>query len=51
VETVRLAVEAGQVVSRSKQFKVIQASNHREASHRRDPVFRQSGKPNHAAGL
>jgi hypothetical protein len=30
VETVRLAVEAGQVVSRSKQFKVIQASNHRE---------------------
>jgi DNA relaxase NicK len=29
VETVRLAVEAGQVVSRSKQFKVIQASNHR----------------------
>jgi len=30
VETVRLAVEAGQVVSRSKQFKVIQASNHRQ---------------------
>jgi DNA relaxase NicK len=30
VETVRQAVEAGQVVSRSKQFKVIQASNHRE---------------------
>lgn len=30
VETVRLAVEAGQVVSRSKQFKVIQASIHRE---------------------
>ena len=30
VETVRPAVEAGQVVSRSKQFKVIQASNHRE---------------------
>jgi phage replication initiation protein len=32
VETVRLAVEAGQVVSRSKQFKVIQASNHREGT-------------------
>ena len=30
VETVRLAVQAGQVVSRSKQFKVIQSSNHRE---------------------
>jgi phage replication initiation protein len=30
VETVRQAVEAGQVVSRSKQFKVIQASNHRQ---------------------
>jgi phage replication initiation protein len=30
VETVRQAVEAGQVVSRSKQFKVIQASNHRD---------------------
>jgi phage replication initiation protein len=32
VETVRLAVEAGQLVSRSKQFKVIQASNHREGT-------------------
>jgi phage replication initiation protein len=30
VETVRQAVEAGQLVSRSKQFKVIQASNHRQ---------------------
>lgn len=30
VETVRLAVDAGHVVSRSKQFKVLQASNHRE---------------------
>jgi DNA relaxase NicK len=30
IETVRHAVEAGQAVSRSKQFKVIQASNHRE---------------------
>jgi DNA relaxase NicK len=30
VETVRLAVDAGQVVSRSKQFKVLHASNHRE---------------------
>ncbi len=30
VETVRQAVEAGHVVSRSKQFKVIQASKHRD---------------------
>ena len=52
VETVRQAVEAGQVVSRSKQFKVIQASNHRNGVRTgRDTLFRQSGKPKHAAGL
>ena len=39
VETVRLAVEAGQVVSRSKQFKVIQASNHREGTRTGETLY------------
>ena len=39
VETVRLAVEAGQLVSRSKQFKVIQASNHREGTRTGETLY------------
>jgi len=48
VETVRLAVEAGQLVSRSKQFKVIQASNHREGTRTGETLYFE---PKHAAGL
>lgn len=39
IETVRQAVEAGQAVSRSKQFKVIQASNHREGVRTGDTLY------------
>ena len=39
VQTVRDAVTAGQVVSRSKQFKVIEASNHREGTRTGETLY------------
>ena len=39
IETVRLAVEAGQVVSRSKQFKLLQSSNHRDGARTGDTLY------------
>jgi DNA relaxase NicK len=39
IEMVRQAVEAGQVVSRSKQFKVLQSSNHRDGVRTGDTLY------------
>jgi DNA relaxase NicK len=39
IETVKQAVEAGQMVSRSKQFKVLQSSNHREGVRTGDTLY------------
>ena len=39
IETVKQAVEAGQIVSRSKQFKVLQSSNHREGARTGDTLY------------
>jgi DNA relaxase NicK len=39
IETVKQAVEAGPIVSRSKQFKILQSSNHREGVRTGDTLY------------